>query len=304
MLYASIAIVLSALSVLIATSSSESIENMTIKGYLSLLRSRYVAWCSENKYFLFMIEGMKRPIQYLSSKASALATIYVATLIPMMSGIALGLIFKSYYGFIFGLFGSVAFFVLKGKAILSQERKALVNQIPDVFRTMAMMLASGKTLMQTCAYIARETRGKISDAFSSCAMSLQLGESRDVALSNLCKSLDLPCMKLVACSLEISQLTGAPLQDLLLKVALLVEEEENTIDYIQVKTAQAQASVKVVVLLPILIVSTLALISQDFRNGLMSAVGISSIFMAAFLDFTAVLIIRKQMQGVESDVIS
>lgn len=199
---------------------------------------------------------------------------------------------------------TISFFYIKGVKVSQKSREDLIKQLPDVFRSIGMMLASGKTLMQACSYVAEHTDGLISQAFGSCAMSMQLGVGREDALKSLAKTLNNDCMQLVICAIEVSQLTGAPLQDLLYKAALLLEDQQKVADYIQVKTAQAQTSVKVVVLLPAIIVCSLAFLSPEFREGLVTKTGAISLILAAVLDMLAILIIRKLMRSVERDVIS
>ncbi len=230
--------------------------------------------------------------------------IKLAHLISGLFG-ALGcVVTRTVIGFLIGGFTSLLILYIRGKKLQHKGREQLIKQLPDTFRTMGMMLASGKTLMQSCSYIAEHSDGLISHAFGACAISMQLGEGREEALKTLASTLDIECMKLITCSIEVSQLTGAPLQDLLYKAAVLLEDQQKITEFIRVKTSQAQASVKIVVFLPVVIVCGLVAISPEFREGLMTSTGIASLLLAGILDAVAIYLIRRLMRGVERDVIS
>ncbi len=260
-------------------------------------------WHTETLAHVLLIgmKALRRDRDSGISYRKEIIAIHIATLISFVVGLYMSR--SALCGLLASLF-FVFFLYLQGLKVLRTERHALVKQIPDVLRTMGMMLATGKTLMQACSYISESTTGKISDAFSSCSIAMQLGEDRACALNSLIKNLDIPYMKLIVCALEISQLTGAPLQDMLDKSAILLEGQQKAYESIRVKTTQAQTSIKVVIFLPIIIVSALLIMSSEYRNGLMTQAGIVSLVIAFCLDTAAIFIVKKLMRRVETNVIS
>ena len=288
--------------VLYLLSDKNMYSDVSIKEMILAARNAYVRFCLTNKITQLIELGILSLFNKIPSKKS-LSQLGRNHLILCVFGLAGLVIVHGFAGFVLGILVACTIFYLRGIKTKRNEERNLIKQLPDTFRTMGMMLASGKTLMQACSYIAEHSTGVISQAFGSCAMGMQLGESRESALKTLASVLDIECVKLVICAIEVSQITGAPLQDLLYKAAFLLEDQQKLQEYIQVKTAQAQASIKVVVFLPIVIVGTLAFISPEFREGMAGKVGMLSILLASLLDAIAIVLIKRLMRGVEQDVI-
>ncbi len=288
--------------VLLVTAGDSGVDSSFSEDLHGLFQ-RYKKWCFTSSFMNVVKSGSPHLITGNKSEHQSRFLLRLHLSFVFLGFIG-AVITRSLLGFVVAVVFGILVLWMRGKQKQRTESQVIIQQLPDVFRTMGMMLASGKTLMQACAYISEQADGKIAEVFGSCAISMQLGEGRENALHTLTTSLNIPYMKLVTCSIEVSQLTGAPLQDLLYKTAELLEEQQKTSEYIRVKTSQAQASVKIVIFLPIVIITGLLFMSPEFRSGLTTVGGIAALGFAAFLDALAVIVIRHLMRGVERDVIS
>lgn len=183
-------------------------------------------------------------------------------------------------------------------SIARQEREALVQEMPQVFRTLSSALGSGKTLSQAIDFVGSHERGRAGAEFARASLQLKCGAPASEALSELAERLDAPGVRLLVSALAISQRTGSPLEGLLVRSARMVERQEELERTLRVKTAQARLSVRIVCIMPVLMVGLLSLASPEFRAGLATPVGLGCVLAAAFLDALALLIIRRLMKGV------
>ncbi|OFK23447.1 type II secretion system F family protein [Olsenella sp. HMSC062G07] len=181
-----------------------------------------------------------------------------------------------------------------------RERRDVARAMPGVFRTLAMALGSGETLSQAISYVGTHVEGPAGEAFARASLRLSCGSSVEAAVGALKDDLDAPGMGLLASALVISQRTGSPLKGLFEYAARLVERQGEFERMLAVKTAQVRLSARVVSVLPVLLVGGLAVLSTDFRAGLMTPAGAFSLLLACAMDVTALLVIRRQMGGILS----
>ena len=170
--------------------------------------------------------------------------------------------------------------------------------MPGVYRTLSVALASGQTLAQAVSYVGAHERGPVADAFTRMSLRLRCGSSTEDAVVLLARELDVPGAELLATALVISHRTGSPLRGLLMRSAALAERQGEFERLLGVKTAQVRLSVRIVSLLPAAMLALLALVSPDFQAGLLTPTGLACVALAAALDTTALLIIRRLMSGV------
>ena len=181
------------------------------------------------------------------------------------------------------------------KDALRRERAAAM---PAVFRTLAVAMSSGMTLVQSAEYAGTHVGGAPGEALARLGLRLRCGMGTEEALAALAEELPAPGVGLLATALVISHRTGSPLKGLFQRSAVLVERQGEFERLLSVKTAQVRLSVRIVCLLPAVMVAILATISPDFQKGLATASGIMCVGAAAVLDGLAVLIIRRLAKGV------
>lgn len=176
--------------------------------------------------------------------------------------------------------------------------RELTREMPSVFRTLSVAMGSGQTLAQAVEYVGSHEQGPAAEVFTRLSLRLRCGMSTEAALAKLSEELEAPGVELLATALVISHRTGAPLRELLVRSARLVERQGEFERLLAVKTAQARLSVKIVCALPCVMVVLLALISPDFQRGLLTLTGMASVVLALGMDAMALLIIRRLVRGV------
>lgn len=183
----------------------------------------------------------------------------------------------------------------------SRERRranALAEEMPGIFRTLAIAIGSGQTLSQAIDYVGSHETGPAAEEFARTSLRLRCGISAEEALSLMVDELDAPGVGLLVTALLISQRTGSPLRDLFQRSARLVERQGEFERTLSVKTAQVRLSVRIVCLLPVLMIAILSLISPDFQKGLSTVAGAGSVLLALGMDAAALVIIRRLLKGV------
>lgn len=205
---------------------------------------------------------------------------------------------RSLLGVVVGLVGSLVGITLWHSSVTRAKERALVDEMPEVFRTLAMALGSGETLMQAIEYVGFHEHGYAGEAFAQAALRLRCGCSIEEAMEELCHELDAPGVGMLTTALVIAQRTGSPLRSLFQSSARLVERQGEYERMLSVKTAQVRLSVRIVCLLPFLLVCLLSLMSVDFQRGLTTLPGTISVTLALLMDGCALLAIRRLMRGV------
>lgn len=178
------------------------------------------------------------------------------------------------------------------------RKRALAQEMPGIFRTLATAMASGNTLVQAVDYVGLHECGEANGAFVRASLRLRCGWSVNDVLERLREELDAPGVGLMATALEISQRTGSPLRELFSRSAVLVEQQGEFERMLSVKTAQVRLSVRIVCLLPPLMVCLLSVISPDYLRGLSMPTGVVCLLVASLMDGLALLLIRKIMGAV------
>lgn len=179
-----------------------------------------------------------------------------------------------------------------------REARMLAQEMPGVFRTLAMAMGSGETLAQAIDYLGSHETGPAGRPFARASLRMRCGDSASEALGSLPEELHAPGVGLLTTALLISQRTGSPLKSLFGHAAKLVERQGEFERMLEVKTAQVRLSVRIVCGLPVLMIAALSVLSPDFRAGLATPAGVASILLAIGMDATALLIIRRLMRGV------
>lgn len=208
------------------------------------------------------------------------------------------LVSRSPVGFAVGLAGSVAAVPAWSAAWQRRRSAELVREVPEVFRSLAGALGAGRTLAQAVSYVGMCGTGPVSREFRRASMALSCGMSAQEALADLADRARAPGIGLMVTALVVSRRTGAPLHELFLRSARLVERQGEFEQMLRAKTAQVRLSARIVSALPAGMVGLLALVSPDFRQGLGTPVGMGCVAVAAMLDLAALVIIRRLMKGV------
>ena len=220
-----------------------------------------------------------------------------ATVMLVAAGAAAGVVLAaSWYGALIGCATTIVLLAGRAHAGARAERARLETAATEAFQALAVTLGSGRSLAQALRYVGERCEDPVAQEFTSAAFALEYGEALGEVLDRLERSLSVPGVDLVATALGVSQRTGAPLQWLLEEASNMVADRVALERKLDVRTAQARMSARVVAAMPLVMVAFLGCFSPDFRSGLATATGAGSVLAAAALDLCAWLIIRKIME--------
>lgn len=245
------------------------------------------------------VEGLRKAVGkrglVLSSAEGGALLIVCAAASSLLGAVLLW----SWIGAAAGLAVFIAGAAMRVSRTRNAHAQALSQDMPAVFRSLAVSLGAGLTLSQAIAYAGSRENSVAAPAFAQCSLRLMCGESYDDALDALAAELPTQGIGLLSSALAISHQTGSPLQGLFTRSALLIERAGELERLLSVKTAQVRLSVRVVCLLPAILVLLLAAISPDFQHGLTTPIGIGSLAMAAVMDGAAVMIVRRMAKEID-----
>lgn len=190
----------------------------------------------------------------------------------------------------------LACFGIRSRREEARGARDLESAMPEAFQALAISLGSGHSLAQSLMFVGNHAEGRVREEFMRASFSMACGVSATEALDALLGRLPAPGLGLVALSLRVSQRTGAPLKDMLSQAAGMVGERIELKRKLEVRTAQARMSARLVAGMPIAMMAVLSLLSEDFRCGVATATGAASVAIALVLNLVAWISIRKIME--------
>ncbi len=258
-----------------------------------LAASRFVSWLLANDDWRECTSALTRKAASAQIETDESLTCTALLVATPACGLVLGVLFDTWLCLPLCA-GALAFGVPAAAAHMRDvQRKETAEAMPVVFRTLAVAMGAGMTLVQAAEYAGAHVGGAVGEAFARLGLRLRCGTATEPALEALTEELPAPGVGLLAVALTISHRTGSPLRGLFQRSARLVERQGEFERLLAVKTAQVRLSVRVVCLLPAVMVAILATISPDFQKGLGTPAGMGCVCAAALLDGLAVFIIRR-----------
>ena len=221
-----------------------------------------------------------------------LAVLCMVSLVACLTGV---LVSTSLLG---GAVGLAAIGALVSAALGSQVRKdrnALAAQMPDALRSLSGALGAGKSLSQAIEHVGRTLGEPMGPQFLQASFEIASGRSVEEAVEGLCQRIDAPGIALLGTALQISQRTGSSLNDLFAQTAQMASDSVALRRELEVKTSQVRLSAKVVAAMPVVLCGALTLLSSDYRAGLSLQAGKTCLVVAALLDLSALLLVRRVM---------
>ena len=221
-----------------------------------------------------------------------LAVLCMASLVACLTGV---LVSTSLLG---GAVSLAAIGALVSAALGSQTRKdrnALAAQMPDALRSLSGALGAGKSLSQAIEHVGRTLGEPMGPQFLQASFEIASGRSVEEAVEGLCQRIDAPGIALLGTALQISQRTGSSLNDLFAQAAQMASDSVALRRELEVKTSQVRLSAKVVAAMPVVLCGALTLLSSDYRAGLSLQAGKTCLVVAALLDLSALLLVRRVM---------
>lgn len=186
--------------------------------------------------------------------------------------------------------------VLVGRYERSAQNAA-AEQMPEVLRALSAALGSGRSLSQAIEYVGANIGDPLGPEFLKTSFEVKAGRPIEAAVSDLCGRVEAPGMALLGTALQISQRTGSSLGDLFARTAQMVSDTVGLRRELAVKTSQVRLSAKIVACMPAVLAGVLVLLSADYRAGIGMPAGRACLCVAALLDTTALLAVRRLMKG-------
>lgn len=220
-----------------------------------------------------------------------------ALYLQVAAGALLGFVVAlSPWGLLVGAVAPAAVCASRAARRARETARRVEAAMPEAFQALAISLGSGHSLAQALRFVGAHAEEPLRSAFLEASLEITCGVPAHEALQELLRRLPAPGLGLVTTALAVSQRTGAPLRDLLGRAAGMVGERIELARRLEVKTAQARLSARLVTAMPVVLMGALTLLSPDFRAGIASVAGALSVVVALALDAVAWLIIRKIME--------
>lgn len=246
------------------------------------------AWAAEAAHLAAPLVG---PVARERTAARGMFYLQVA------AGALLGFVVAlSPWGLLVGAVAPTAVYASRAARRARETARRVEAAMPEAFQALAISLGSGHSLAQALRFVGAHAEEPLRSAFLEASLEITCGVPAHEALQELLRRLPAPGLGLVTTALAVSQRTGAPLRDLLGRAAGMVGERIELARRLEVKTAQARLSARLVTAMPVVLMGALALLSPDFRTGIASVAGALSVVVALALDAVAWLIIRKIME--------
>ncbi|MBD8071132.1 type II secretion system F family protein [Bacillus sp. PS06] len=180
------------------------------------------------------------------------------------------------------------FFVRKNKM-----KQRIVEQLPEVCRTLANATRSGMTLTQGVNLVAQEVSEPARSEFKRLASELALGIEFNTALHSMEKRIENREFKLFVATLLIQKKAGGNLFSVLEEMGQTLEERKIIQQEIKTMTAEQRYTSYIVPVIPIFLVLMMNNIIDGFLDPLFSGIGI--ILLLLFVGGTVLtfILVRK-----------
>lgn len=175
--------------------------------------------------------------------------------------------------------------------------KVLREQIPETFRFMSSCFGAGLTIQQTFEQIVNESTSKIKSIFSKCTQVFQTGGSVSESLKCLQNIDDLPELAFVSVALDVQHQTGGNMQPVIDSAKDMIESKLELLRLLNVKTAQAKLSARIIIILPFALIAIFSIISPGFLDAFFSSpIGIILFSLACILEAAGIILVKKMLE--------
>lgn len=177
-----------------------------------------------------------------------------------------------------------------------RSKEALRQEVPNALELMSACFSSGFTLLQTFQQVAMEIPGPLGKLFGRSASVLETGGTVAQSLDCLRKSDATTELGFVVAALEIQHESGGALNQVLATASKSVKSELALRRSLQVQTAQAKLSARIVTLLPFILVAIFSLVSPDFLKPFFSSLaGYGLLALALLMQALGIFLVQKAL---------
>jgi tight adherence protein B len=171
---------------------------------------------------------------------------------------------------------------------------ALREQLPEALNAIGMCFQAGYSLQQALQQTASECPKPLSVQLARAANDILAGCSVAEALSAMETRCGLPDVRFITTALEIQHSTGGSLKDILASASQSINASFELSRSLEVQTAQARLSARVVSIMPIALVCVLSLTMEGYLESFFSSTaGFIVLVSAIAMELMGILIIRR-----------
>ncbi len=251
--------------------------------------------------------GRWRPLERLGAEAAALASargwrasaetalsVLAATLLLVFA--VAGCLTGNAVAGVAVAFCCGAIAVVASEGARDRRREAVRREVPDALELMNACFGSGFTLLQTFQQIAREMQGPLGKLFGRSAHSLETGGGVPDALDILRRDASIPELGFVIAALSIQHQSGGALGPVLATASQSVKGELALRRSLQVQTAQARLSARIVTVMPFILIAVFCLVSPDFLQPFFgSFAGYGLLALALLMQAAGVILVQRAL---------
>lgn len=230
----------------------------------------------------------------IKSDVVSVTSSFVALL--LLCGIIISLFFGS---IIAGVATILCLYVLLStltKAYLDKRVTNLRNSIPDTLRSMSTCFSAGYTIFQTFSHLSHEGKGLIKSLFTKCTNILQTGGTVSSSLNHLKNVKEVPELTFLAVALDVQHQTGGSIKPVIESAKDMVENKLELMRMLQVQTAQAKLSARIVMILPFALIAIFSIISPGFLTPFFTSFfGILLLLIACLMQAAGFILVKKML---------
>ena len=214
----------------------------------------------------------------------------------ILCGIVFSLLFGSIVACVAIILCLFILLITLTRASLDRRISDLRNSIPDTLRSMSTCFGAGYTIFQTFSHISLESKGAIKRLFSKCTNILQTGGSISSSLECLKNVKDVPELSFLAVALDVQHQTGGSMKPVIESAKDMVENKLELMRMLQVQTAQAKLSARIVMILPFGLIAVFSMISPGFLNPFFSSFfGVFLLLVACLMQAAGIILVKKML---------
>jgi tight adherence protein B len=170
-------------------------------------------------------------------------------------------------------------------------------QLPEAMELMARALKAGHAFSGALKMVIEEMDEPIAEEFNKTIGEINFGVDVPEALKNLSLRVDCPDLRFFVISVIIQRETGGNLAEILENIAYLIRERFKLHGRIRVLSAEGKFSAVVLIGLPFLVASVIAIINPEYIGTLITdPVGNILVVAAIFMMFLGVVVMKRMIQ--------
>jgi tight adherence protein B len=170
-------------------------------------------------------------------------------------------------------------------------------QLPEAMELMARALKAGHAFSGALKMVVEEMGEPIAEEFNKTIGEINFGVEVPEALKNLSLRVDCPDLRFFVISVIIQRETGGNLAEILENIGYLIRERFKLHGRIRVLSAEGKFSAVVLIGLPFLVASIIAIINPDYIGTLITdPIGNVLVIVAVIMMFLGIVVMKRMIQ--------